>query len=394
MDRIVETLTSTDEIWALLKYCESTENIVEVVKENIEREVSAEQAYEISCCLQQARAYYDAAQNAMDIVKPLLIFYGANSLAKAIILSKRVPERLSNLAQGHGISTDWSNPTSLESIAVKINPSGTFAELLDTCTSSSFLLPDKKYVGIVKTAGASDFQGNEFGLKSLASHIPELSDIFRLTYKEGYEVFPAETKCEVWGRAEGRHGHVGFTVRGDITTIDKTALIALTEARGGKYDRREYAQPSESLWFTLQTPEIHDQLIKLPIQLFNLTDGSPYLVMPYDEDKFLPEIAWHYMLAYLLGMLVRYRPELWMSVLNKRVTRCGDRPLGLIDRFIQICSVKLPLLALNEITGKIHIIETWSEIRMELLKELDKRMDPKRLTDIVDKELALRWRLR
>jgi hypothetical protein len=83
-----------------------------------------------------------------------------------------------------------------------------------------------------------------------------------------------------------------------------------------------------------------------------------------------------------------------MSVLNKRVTRCGDRPLGLIDRFIQVCSVKFPLLALNEITGKIHIIETWSEIRTEILKELDKRMDPRRLTDIVDKELGARIRLR
>ena len=115
--------------------------------------------------------------------------------------------------------------------------------------------------------------------------------------------------------------------------------------------------------------------------------------MPCDDDKFLPEIAWHYLLTYFLGMLVRYRPELWMSVLNKRVTKCGDRSLGLIDRFIQICSVKFPLLALNEITGKIHIIETWSEIRMEL-KELYKRTDPKRLTDDMEKELSLRSRLR
>ena len=394
MDRIVETLTSTDEIWALLKYCESTENIIEVVKENTGREVKAEQAYEISCCLQQARAYYDAAQNAIDIVKPLFIFYGANSHAKAVILSKAVPKLLTNLTESHGLSTDWSDSTSIDSITIKVHKHGTFADLLNACGRSYFLLSDEKYLGVLKTTSASELEGHKFGLKSLASHIPELFDIFRLTYKEGHGVFPAETKCEVRGRAEGRHGHVGFTVRGDTTAIDKAALIALTEARGGRYDRREYVQPSESLWFTLRAPEIRDQFIELPIQLFNLTNGSPYLVMPYDEDKFLPEIAWHYMLAYLLGMLVRYRPELWMSVLNKRVTRCGDRPLGLIDRFIQICSVKFPLLALNEITGKIHIIETWSEIRTEILKELDKRMDPRRLTDIVDKELGARIRLR
>jgi len=394
MDRIVETLTSTDEIWALLKYCESTENIVEVVKENIGREVKAQQAYEISCCLQQARAYYDAAQNAMDIVKPLFIFYGANSLAKAVILSKVVPSLLTNLTERHGLSTNWSDSTSIDSITIGVNPRGTFADLLNTCASSRFLLPEKKYVGVLKTTNASELEGHGFGLKSLASHIPELFDLFRLTYEEGHGVFPAETECKVWGRAEGRWAHVCFTVRGDTTAIDKTDLSALTEARGGRYDKRENGQPSESFGFTLQAPEIRDQFIELPIQLFNLADGSPYLVMPYDGDKFLPEIAWHYMLMYLLGMLVRYRPELWMSVLNKRVTRCGDRPLGLIDRFIRICSVKFPLLALNEITGKMHIVETWGELQRELLRKLDERTDPKQLADDMERELSLRTRLR
>jgi hypothetical protein len=197
MDRTVETLTSTDEIWALLKYCESTENIVEVVKENIGREVNAEQAYEISCCLQQARAYYDAAQNAMDIVKPLFIFYGANSLAKAVILSNTVPKRLTNLTEGHGLSTDWSDSTSIDSITIKVHRHGTFADLLNACGRSYFLLSDEKYLGVLETTNVSGLEGHEFGLKSLASHIPELFDIFRLTYKEGYEVFPTETKCKM-----------------------------------------------------------------------------------------------------------------------------------------------------------------------------------------------------
>jgi hypothetical protein len=67
-----------------------------------------------------------------------------------------------------------------------------------------------------------------------------------------------------------------------------------------------------------------------------------------------------YMATFMLGSLVRYRPETWVHALAGRVT--GDRPLddqavALVEEFLAFMLSYVPSVAVNAITTRREDVE-------------------------------------
>jgi hypothetical protein len=95
------TETPETEIWNQIRYLKSTKNVENLLsgKTNSQRQ----RAIEIASCIRQADEYYQAAEVVGLVTQPLLQFYGAHALAKAVVLSN-TSKKLSDINY-HGLAT-------------------------------------------------------------------------------------------------------------------------------------------------------------------------------------------------------------------------------------------------------------------------------------------------
>jgi hypothetical protein len=107
------TETPLAEMWHHLRYFKSPSNVYNLLSGNIESnreenwkesEELKKRSYEISACIKQADEYYQSAETVGLATQPLLQFYGAEAIAKAVILSTESDIWLSDLKY-HGLST-------------------------------------------------------------------------------------------------------------------------------------------------------------------------------------------------------------------------------------------------------------------------------------------------
>ena len=101
------------EIWHQLRYLKSPANLSSLMSGRIrssrielwpDSDDLKRRAYEISSCIEQADQYFHAAQGVGLATKPLLQFYGAQALAKALIVASDNAINLNDLRY-HGLST-------------------------------------------------------------------------------------------------------------------------------------------------------------------------------------------------------------------------------------------------------------------------------------------------
>ena len=107
------TDTPLDEIWNQLRYLSSPPNVRNVLSGRVESgrdcpwpesDALDKQANEIASCIRQADEYFQASRAVGMETRPLLQFYGAESLAKAVILASDNALSLIDL-RFHGLST-------------------------------------------------------------------------------------------------------------------------------------------------------------------------------------------------------------------------------------------------------------------------------------------------
>jgi hypothetical protein len=88
--------------WSRLSLYESTDLVRELFKQRHGRELGTEKSREIVSAVAQGREYFSAAAESGLLVRPLLQYYGALSLSRALILLLNSTFRESSLPQGHG----------------------------------------------------------------------------------------------------------------------------------------------------------------------------------------------------------------------------------------------------------------------------------------------------
>lgn len=183
------TETPIKEIWNQIRYLKSPKNVENLLSGRIQsRRVQIhcdptelpKRSFEIASCIRQADDYYGAAETVGLVTQPLLQFYGALSLVKAVILSNTT-KRLSDF-EYHGLN---GNPRTAKEelrnnlITYKNHPShwkienefaithnGVFPNL---CESIEENIPEN---GVVIT------------FKELLKRIPDLSGVYTRHYGE------------------------------------------------------------------------------------------------------------------------------------------------------------------------------------------------------------------
>ncbi|MEH7181385.1 YaaC family protein [Neobacillus vireti] len=274
---------------------------------------SYENCYAFLYYLEHGQIYYQQAENAPLILKPILLFYGLVHLIKACILTidPAYPETTSVLA--HGVSTRKRKKQNYQFFhdEVKFQKNGLFPFMSE------------------RMFHLKQLEGDKITMEELLQLIPELDDLFVL--HEGKSTFtPIYTQHEQMAVPEKVLDQYHMTeerLKEFLTTKSGNQIEFLSDSLMFQYNKNEFTGIS-------------------PIK-FNL-DSMAYVLPLKKENLFLfPELMVHYLLLYNLSMIARYETE-WWSELTKMMP---NRDYPFIKTFLDITLTKGPFLVYEYLMG-------------------------------------------
>lgn len=284
-------------------------------KWNIENpeQKSYENCYAFLYYLEHGQIYYQQADNAPLILKPILLFYGLVHLIKACILTvdPAYPETTSVLA--HGVSTRKRKKQNYQFFQdeVKFQKNGLFPFMSE------------------KMFHMKQLEGDKITMEELLQLIPELDDLF--VVHEGKSTFtPIYT----------HHGQmvVPEKILDHYHMTEERMREFLTTKSGNQIEFT-----SEGLTFQINKGSFTGIS---PIK-FNLESSSYVLPLKKDNLFLFPELMVHYLLLYNLSMIARYETE-WWSELTKMMP---NRDYPFIKSFLEITLEKGPFLVYEYLMG-------------------------------------------
>ena len=311
------------EIWQRLLGLES-HDIVQMRFEQIHaRKLNARRAAEINAAARQAREYFRNANASDYSVRPLLTFYGVACLARALFLLMKANGGEEGLKAGHGLETKgWRNVMNgsvvedlkkIEELKI-VTRSGLFSDFLVQVKNTTLV-----YYRSGATIGHCEYghpgTGVEISLGDLFSRIPDLwrdySSVsepqfasvseFSNSVEKGLEVKLAGDRASA---VAGAYGKLGYAVAGDgqchLVTCDSPTVSR------------------EPPMFV----HTHVQKMMGAIPLL-------YLAVPFRGGARFSQLCITFILSYALGMLVRYYPTHWISLINGGQ---GDRLWPTVNR--------------------------------------------------------------
>lgn len=299
------------EIWQQLLSLESRDLVQQRFMRIHSRKLNARRAREINAAARQGREYFRNASNSDLSVRPLLTFYGIASLSRALLLLLKPDGGEEGLTASHGIETvDWKTVMSgdtakglrnLKDLRIR-RQSGLFSDFLKY-TENHICLHVKS--GAVDWSLAYDIPDaeEEFSVDDLFSRIPDLrknyeniSDTLRyvsineMSYSEE-KGFRAKVSKDPFSQFKPTYCNLGYdaTIQGDWCVITCDAET-----------------------FKKELPMfIHTYVHKMFGSIPNL-----FLAEPFSNGARYSQLCVTYMVSYVLGMLVRYYPTHWISLLQ------------------------------------------------------------------------------
>ncbi|MGA7669486.1 MAG: YaaC family protein [Nitrolancea sp.] len=352
-----ERIGPLSDIWELLATFESRDVVSRLYAERHGRNLKKGKALEIISHMAQGREYFDSARQAGDLVRPLLIYYGVLSLSRGVILFIRDDRRESGLKESHGLrEVAWGQELAkgiqaIPALQIELN-SGTFTELVRStgncevyyAVSGSF----GEWVPIVGSLGTSDkLVGKVVRLGDVLARIPDLDTIYQQTLRGPRQVFPVVVQIS-WDQ-----NHEPIVAVSALSTDDKLPdptelkdIFELSEQTSiqVKDGNTDFALvPNVELGFHFTN--IEQMAVGLPPILMDRSHQS-FLSAPLPGSMSLNSLALLFIASYATGMLVRYFPTSWMSLIARET---GDVALPLIKTISAMVEQRYPLLVLQEL---------------------------------------------
>lgn len=284
-------------------------------KSNLENpeQKSYENCYPFLYYLEHGQIYYDQAEKAPLILKPILLFYGLVHLIKACILTidPAYPETTSVLA--HGVSTRKRKKQNYQFFQdeVKFQKNGLFPFISE------------------KLFHMKQLEGDKITMEELLQAIPELDDLF--VVHEGKSTFTPI-----------------YTQNGSLVIPENILdYYHMTEERFKEFlvskSRNGIVFSPDGLMFQFEDGSINGAF---PIKI-NLETSSYVLPLKKDNLFLFPELLIHYLLLYNLSMIARYETE-WWSELTKTMP---NRDYPFIHSFMEVTLEKGPFLIYEYLMG-------------------------------------------
>lgn len=363
--------------WHECMFLESTENLKPLVKKRFGREPSTSVALDIVACLQQGRLFYEGASSSPPEIRPLQQFYGMVGFSKALAIARHC-NRLSTLPSKHGLKDISARGCRIADLQVQIGKAGTFqgfndvvAELarvnyIDSSTTSRSIP--------VPSAESVKLEDMELSLREILSRIPRLESIYRMTFHENASAEPislqkefGDDKCfriridlpEQFSDRESLKMLVTrFRARFPFLKMWRlhsaelawgNSLILFRNTRNSDMDEfsdaRLVPQAGGFLGVDLQGDDISPFTLEEGFHpMAGSFSGGLYAVSPIGG-CYLSEFSFHHLAIFLLGSLVRYRPETWTHSISHSVmpdVSADDHTLSLIGQFLDLNSRVIP----------------------------------------------------
>lgn len=299
------------EIWQQLLSLESREVTQQWFSILHGRELNIRRTKEINAAARQSREYFRNASNSEYSVRPLLTFYGVASLSRALILLLRREGGEESLSSGHGLTTvDWSTQLSGDTWVG-------LASLLElkvkTCAGlfSDFVCETKNRISIHISSSAVDWRinygvpdtGTQVTLGDLFSRIPDLFIDFR-----------------------NISSSIRYAYVSKLTYDQKNGFYAKVryenfESFMHTYQNLGYKIETQDIWSILTCDDaIFNQDIPLFVHSYVQksfgTIPNLYIAEPFPGNLNYSQLCITYLTAFFLGMLARYYPTYWISLIQ------------------------------------------------------------------------------
>lgn len=324
--------------WETLANYESVELVRRGYQLRHGRVPNTTHAREIAAPISHARAYFRSARNAEQTVKPLLLYYGVISLSRGLILSLGRGRREASLAPSHGLTIkEWqgvlaSNNPDFSKLQVAVNGAGTFVELAQVTHNKSLLRGGSSAVTL-KYLNPAIPTDAKFTLGDVLARIPPLQShnmLWRnLTLCSPFSVQP--------GDGPEAFVHIQKKDKPNVTPafceglFNGTAFVLENETA----DQITFKGPNSQNAF----PGITDYISPAMLNI-----GSLWLTARYPTGLKLSKLVTTFLLAYMLGMLVRYFPAQWTALVRGQI---DDAALPTIAAAVEYIEIEYPQLVLD-----------------------------------------------
>lgn len=280
------------------------------------RELSAERIREITSCFSQGREYFASGAGAGTSVRPLLLYYGIVALSRGLIMLRDPFRSEASLKPSHGLEAiDWRGTLSkgianIFDLQVRATE-GTFTELAaavgNTQQAAYWTMPDLTPVYYQAQFAAPRFTRDRspLSLDDLLGRDHRLVGLYDRTTKRPTRIHLGE----VIRKASGVEVYVFGSNFDAASILKRFGFPAGTPVHLGNSRRARI-----SSWCAeLKGYEGFHEL--LPTTVYVANDGM-FVVEDFPNGDRLSILLRTFLLSYCLGMLVRYFPSRWMSLLR------------------------------------------------------------------------------
>jgi len=331
----VRTNNIEKEIWRHLELFTYEAFTNEWVKDEIAKK-------QIISCIEQAAEIYSVSRSISFVTRPILLYFGMQRLAKALIFLKNPTLSLEKLRH-HGIAGGGiSDKTeSFLNSKVHIKKEGIFAEFSKLTTRNVVRIKRTVYHGgdyhsdvpSLQESDMSELLGlTEFELADLLSLVPELHDLSHYLHFSRKSL----AKCH-YSIRELPDGKIDT-----LLTIGKAFGLNFLKSSVKIIDDFKDCKENSSK-FVLTEKRADKALIAE--SMVESDTGELFLVCPTKPCVRISDINVHYLLMFLLNYVARYKAPLLKEILEGENTVV----VALIKKFIETSQIKFPKLILDQL---------------------------------------------
>ncbi len=346
--------------WERLSLYESRDLLSRFFHKRHARQLGEGKAYEIIAHLAQGRGLFASTQQSSELVRPLLLYYGVYALSRGLILFLDAGSHEFSLPTSHGIAAeDWQNVLSggigkLPDLPLKIT-GGTFGVLsevtsnIERCLVRGVPIPTPPRHLLSRTGTTTIKTPTTISIKMVLERVPDLSTTFATTFGSSPKCFQAmpiilseDTQTDV---------HILETELGlpDVDDIRSATGLAVDIPLQPSDAPWEYEVNNilyhRHIWYRIKHSSKAELLAKVP-PIKSDREGNTYIVELLPNGLDLSSLSLLYLIAYSMGMLARYYPSKWLSLLNSSK---GDFAFPLMKAAIRVVEERFPQLVLQEL---------------------------------------------
>jgi hypothetical protein len=289
----------------------------------------------VSSCIRQADEYYRASERIGLVTQPLLQFYGAELLAKAVILCNNESVWLHDL-QYHGLQTKLRKSKNKRSQTIK---NENRSEIDWKIENEIAIINDGVFPFLCEAVnGEKPTTDNKLTFKELLRLVPDLLDRFRRHYSEPSNCFYLGSDPQ--HTASGRY-EILFDPSENINTI--------------RYLFPELDSDFKEQWRDRKTGLLSKKNMSIPPKYLTFEDGTiqgKYLIKPHQSGlyKSLPVL---FAGLFILSNVVRYKPLHWINAIDGRADS-----ISVVEAFCSIAYRRVPNDVLRYIWDEYFIYAT------------------------------------